>query len=306
MNNIALRDNKTNFESLAKASGLNMESNNKNNNSMLARLKISHTPIMGQTEIKGKITKVEVVSGGMYKLEDVENSKTYYSSNVSVRPFLQRFMYKKWVKPEGEHGHYIKTVMSDNLNNDLKDSSGGFNCGKPAGYIKDYNALPETTKNIIKGIKRVRAILGTATFKDIVDDQGNSVEDSAVNNKPMIWEIDNRDAFKTLSEPFSKCSNLKHLPLQHTIDVTTDEMPLPNGNSFYLPKVKFNVKEVPITDKDESLWVDLLAWVDNYNTYIFDQWTKNADNLQQDKLSKENEDLVDSFVDVEMQEDAKK
>ena len=42
------------------------------------------------------------------------------------------------------------------------------------------------------------------------------------------------------------------------------------------------------------------------NTYIFDQWTKNADNSQQDKLSKENEDLVDSFVDVEMQEDAKK
>lgn len=298
---IALKENKTNFEALAKASGLNMEAGNKNNNSTLSRLKISHTPIMGQTEVKGKVTRVEVVEGGLYKLEDVENSVSYYSSKVAIRPFLQRFMYKKWVKPEGEHGHYIKTVMSDNLNNDLKDSSGGFNCGKPAGYIKDYNALPETTKNIIKGIKRVRAILGTVSFTSIVDDKGNDVDNKLVTDKPMIWEIDNRDAFKILSEPFSKCSNLKHLPLQHKVELHTEEKPLPNGNSFYLPKIKFDMKEVPITDQDQDLWLDLLAWIDNYNTYIFNEWTKNAGDTS-DPIGKENEDLVDSFVDVELGE----
>tara|TARA_R110002020_G_scaffold380766_2_gene591943 strand:- start:3141 stop:4067 length:927 start_codon:yes stop_codon:yes gene_type:complete len=298
---IALKENKTNFEALAKASGLNMEAGNKNNNSTLSRLKISHTPIMGQTEVKGKVTRVEVVEGGLYKLEDVENSVSYYSSKVAIRPFLQRFMYKKWVKPEGEHGHYIKTVMSDNLNNDLKDSSGGFNCGKPAGYIKDYNALPETTKNIIKGIKRVRAILGTVSFTSIVDDKGNDVDNKLVTDKPMIWEIDNRDAFKILSEPFSKCSNLKHLPLQHKVELHTEEKPLPNGNSFYLPKIKFDMKEVPITDQDQDLWLDFLAWIDNYNTYIFNEWTKNAGDTS-DPIGKENEDLVDSFVDVELGE----
>ena len=47
----------------------------------------------------------------------------------------------------------IKTVMSDNLNVDLKDNDGGFNCGKPAGFIQDFKALPEKKQELIKQIK---------------------------------------------------------------------------------------------------------------------------------------------------------
>ena len=51
--------------------------------------------------------------------------------------------------------------MHDDLNVDLKDNDGGFNCGKPAGYIQDYNALSQDKKDLIKQIKRVRVVLGT-------------------------------------------------------------------------------------------------------------------------------------------------
>ena len=44
--------------------------------------------------------------------------------------------------------------MNDNLNVDLKDNDGGFNCGKPAGYIKDFKALPQSTQDMVKTIKR--------------------------------------------------------------------------------------------------------------------------------------------------------
>ena len=64
--------------------------------------------------------------------------------------------------------------MADNLNIDLKDNDGGFNCGKPAGYIKDFKALPEKTQELIKQIKRVRVVLGTVEMKDPVDESGNA------------------------------------------------------------------------------------------------------------------------------------
>ena len=48
-------------------------------------------------------------------------------------------MYKRFVKGnDNTPNRYIKTVMADNLNIDLKDNDGGFNCGKPAGYIQDF------------------------------------------------------------------------------------------------------------------------------------------------------------------------
>ena len=49
---------------------------------------------------------------------------------------------------------YVKTIMGDNLNIDLKDNDGGFNCGKPSGWIKDFKALPEKMQDLIRQIKK--------------------------------------------------------------------------------------------------------------------------------------------------------
>ena len=73
---------------------------------------------------------------------------------------MQRFMYKRFVMASANApNRYVKTVMADNLNIDLKDNDGGFNCGKPAGYIQDFKSLPEKTQDLIKQIKRVRVVL---------------------------------------------------------------------------------------------------------------------------------------------------
>ena len=66
--------------------------------------------------------------------------------------------------------------MADNLNIDLKDNDGGFNCGKPSGWIEDYKSLPDATKELIRSIKRVRVVLGTVELINPVDASGNSVE----------------------------------------------------------------------------------------------------------------------------------
>ena len=166
-----------NYAAMAKAMGIAADtSNQKQKSSSLARLRINHSPVMGQTEVKGKTVNMEVVSGGTYKLE-IPDGPTYYASSVKIRPFLQRFMYKRFVRGMGDApNRYIKTLMNDDLNIDLKDNDGGFNCGKPAGWIQDFDALPDKTKDLIKQIKRVRVVFGLVDLHDAVDAKGNKVE----------------------------------------------------------------------------------------------------------------------------------
>jgi hypothetical protein len=66
--------------------------------------------------------------------------------------------------------------MANDLNSDMKDNDGGFNCGKPAGYIEDFKALPEKTQELIRQIKRVRVMFGTVELHDVTDAQGNPVD----------------------------------------------------------------------------------------------------------------------------------
>ena len=241
---------------------------------MLPRLRIHHTPIMGLAEVNGKKVNVEVVEGGHYKLE-IPDGPTYYASSVRIRPYMQRFMYKRFVKGSGAApNRYVKTVMADDLNIDLKDNEGKFNCGKPAGYIKDFKSLPEKTQELIKQIKRVRVIFGTVELINPTDDQGNSVELDAT---PFIWEVDNRDAFKGWGDVFTTFAKQKRLPIQHVVDAATEERKLPNGNSFFLPVTTVNLTNiVEIEQSDQALFTDFMAWVQNYNEYIINTYAEKS------------------------------
>mgnify|MGYP003125559733 FL=1 len=286
-----------NYAMMAKAMGIAAEADTNTKSSSLARLRISHSPIMGEAEVNGKTVNMEVVNGGTYRL-DIPDGPNYYSNSVIIRPYLQRFMYKRFLKGSDKTpNRYVKTIMADNLNIDLKDNDGGFNCGKPAGYIKDFKALPEKTQELIKQIKRVRVVLGTVEMKDPVDESGNAAE---IGSTPFIWEIDNRDAFKLVGESFTKLAKMKRLPVQHLITANTQERKLPNGNSFYLPVVSLDVtKTMSLTETEQSTFADFMEWVDNYNTYIANAWSEKANS----RMDEDDADVVDGLVDIEIEEE---
>ena len=287
-----------NYAEMAKVMGIANEggSPQRKQASTLARLRIHHTPIMGEAEVKGKSMNVEVISGGMYKLE-IPDGETYYASSAKIRPFMQRFMYKRFVMASGSTANrYIKTVMADNLNIDLKDSDGKFNCGKPAGYIQDFKALPPEMQDLIRQIKRVRVVFGVVEMIDPVDANGN---DTKIKEVPFIWEIDNRDAFKTMGIPFTKLSQMKRLPVQHLVTISTEEKKLPNGSSFYLPVTSLDLTtSIALSKEDQTTFSDFVAWVQNYNEYILNSWSENANR----DMGGDDIDTVDSFVDVDMEE----
>ena len=292
MNQVATTIDTNNFAAMAQAMGMNAESTNKASKaSTLARLRIHHTPIMGQEEIKGKMKNIEVIAGGAYKLE-IPDGPTYYAEGVTIRPFLQRFMYKKFIKGnENTANRFLKTVMGNDLNNDMKDNEGGFNCGKPAGFIQDWAALPDTMKDLIKSIKRVRALFGTVELVNPTDDKGTPV---SVDATPFIWEIDNRDAFKTMGEQFTKLTKMRRLPPQHNMALTTREVPLPNGSSFFVPEAELDLgTTLEMDNHAQEVFASFIAWIENYNTYILNAW---SDNMRKDEDV--DVDTVEAFVDI--------
>lgn len=277
-----------NYAAMAQAMGIASDTgSSKPQTSTLARLRINHSPILGSDRI--------LVKGGTYKL-DIPDGPTYYATSVTIRPYLQRFMYKRFIKGSGDKpNRYVKTVMAGDLNSDMKDNDGGFNCGKPAGYIQDFKSLPEKTQELIKQIKRVRVVLGTVQLHGAVDENGNEVD---VADTPFIWEIENRDAFKDVGTVFTKLGKMKRLPVQHNITANTEERKLPNGNSFYLPVVSLDLtKTLELTDTEQNTFGDFMAWVQNYNEYIVNSWTE--------KSLQEGEDIdgVDDIVDIEFEDE---
>ena len=135
-------------------------------------------------------------------------------------------------------------------------------------------------------------------MKDVVDSNGVSAE---LGTTPFIWEVENRDAFKTLGNCFVKLSKMKRLPPQHMFEVATEQRKLPNGNSFYLPSVAVNLTDIiKLSDEDQQTFADFMQWVQNYNEYII--------NAYSEKVTKHNDnddDVLDlaGIVEIEIEEE---
>ncbi len=257
--------------------------------STLPRLRIWHKSIMGETEVKGKIKNVEVVPAGSYRLE-LPDKTFIYASEVKIRVFVQRFMYKRYdEKAETAKDAYVKTVMAENLNSDLVDTSGGYNCGKPAGFIKDFASLPEKEKDFIGTIKRVRVLLGEVELINPLDENGEEVE---LDIQPFIWEIDNKTGFKRLGEPINHMAKNKRLSIQHWIDCRSEPGESKSDSIiFYVPTYKLDLStSIELDDACQQKFNDFLTWIQNYNEYVI--------NESSGKVSKDDEEIVNEFLDI--------
>jgi len=286
--------NTSNFAQLAQAMGMEADTKTKKQTSTLARLKIDHKGVMGETEIKGKKKKVEVVDAGSFCLTLPDDTKLY-DANPKIRLFQQKFMYKRYLTsggPEGK-GMFVKTEMANDLKGDLRDNTGGFNCGKPSGWIEDYNSLPQDQKDLIKSIKRVRVLLGHITLTAPVNEKGESATlDKAITPIPFIYEIDNKEAFKIMGGPIAEMIKQKYLLPQKVLTLGTEERSIASGNKYYVPSVELDSGVVELKHPaDEDTFKDFNEWIAGYNSYIA--------NAYADASKDQDKETVNEFVDVE-------
>ena len=289
-----------NYDIMANAMGMGKQST-KDSSLSIPRMKISHQPIMDMVETKGKKRQMEVVPGGTFAITD-NDGDVHYSEGITFRPFLQRFRYVRWVPftvpdQSGKKGKFIRSVFvtQDNFNNaDHMDDDGGFNCGRPSGYIKDWQALPEATRRLISSVKRVRTLFGIASSKETMNAKGEPLDKPI--EAPVIWEISNKDAFKVMGEAIGKYYSAKRLLPEHSISITTEGSPMPNGNMVFspIPVVDLSTK-IDISDTDQQAFANFVAWVDGQNNYIESRYKEKSSG---ETFSSEDDNIIDEFVNV--------
>jgi hypothetical protein len=246
---------------------------------------------MGVVEVNGKKKKMEVVDAGQYRLEQPDGTMVY-APEANVRFVMQTFMYKRYIS-DPSNSRYVKTLMSDDLNVDLKDTEGGFNCGKPAGFIEDWNSVPDKMKDLIKSVKRVRVLFGEVSLINPTDAKGESIE---VAPSPFIWEVDNREAFKTFGDAFKDIARRQRSFIQFNINVKTDEREMNNGQSYFVPKLDVDYSsDLAITENVLDMHKASSEWITHYNDYINQEFTAKA----VETLDSADESLVNEFIDVE-------
>ena len=257
--------NTNDYAAMAKMMGIAYDTNKEK--STLARLKVNKEPIMGETEVNGKIAKVEILPSGSF---EISNGKTVYAESIIVRPFVQRFMYQKF---NSNVKNYDKTLMADSFNVDLKDTVGDFNCGKPSGWIEDFNSLPQETKDLLRAIKRTRVVYGTVTMENAVTEEGDA---HPIEDVPFVWDVDTKEGFKNMGSIFAKLLKMKRLPMLHTINLNTAKRDLPTGNSYYVPIPVLNMQSsIEISDEDQSLFTSFMESIESHNDYVLNEWNKN-------------------------------
>ena len=282
-NIVTLSNNKDQFNTLAQAMGMGADMVvSKKQKSNLARLKIDHFGVDGETTIKGKKKTIKAVEPGCFSLELPDGDKIY-QTNPKIRLFQQKFMYKRYINGNGDNkGMFIKTIMAN-----------GVNCGKPSGWIEDYDSLPDSQKQLIKSIKRVRVLFGLVTFDDAIDNEGLDVDSQE--SIPFIYEVDNRDAFKTMGVPIGQMAKQNRILPQHYIELGTEERSIPTGAKYFVPSVQLLPNIIELKDEDQNIFTDFADWIENYNSWVS---TSNQEAVDV-KRKQQNDKVVDEFVDID-------
>tara|TARA_R110002012_G_scaffold54244_5_gene139171 strand:- start:2520 stop:3401 length:882 start_codon:yes stop_codon:yes gene_type:complete len=280
-------------ESLADIMG--MSNTPPSSRSALAEIKQVHQNIMGTKKVDGENMEVAVIKAGSYAVEFPDET-VYYSSTITIRTFMQRFQWQRWddnyTRPDGGSGRMLRSVMGKSLSVDLKDNYGGFNCGRPSGYVKDFSSLPQETQDVMRSTKRYNIIFGMCTLDDAKDVNGKSVE---VKEFPFFMRIKNRDSLKAISDIFSAIQRKNHFPIQYNLKLSGELKSIPSGATYAVVNASMG-KLVEITTDDQEVLNSFVDWVESMNSITLSKWEEHR---RPEELSEADEEIVSSIVEIE-------
>lgn len=237
--------------------------------------------------VKQGIEDKKIVNTPMFKLR--KGDEEVYTESLSMRLFAER---QQWTKWDSEAKTTQKTVLAQNLNNDLKDTLGGFNLGRPTGYVQDWDALPETTKNVMRSVKRTKVFMGMAGAANATNEDGDSVEFSG--EVPFIFDIKNPTSLKSMNAATSALVGKGITPIEHTILLGANQQTMSSGSLF--AEVSASLGErVGFTDGDNETLRDFIAYIERTNSWVLSKW----DERNVANISPEDAAIVGSIVEVQ-------
>ena len=263
--------------------------------SALAEVKQVHQNVMGTKEVDGEMMEVAIVKAGAFSVVFPDES-VYYSDKVTIRPFMQRFQFQRYdkfyQKPDGGEGRMLRTVMATALTGDLKDNYGGFNCGRPSGYVKDFSSLPQETQDLMRNTDRFKIIFGLCTLDNPKDANGKPVD---VKEFPFLMRIKNRDSFKAMTDLFSQIQRKNRLPIQHLVHMSSQVKSIPSGATYAVMKPYLG-ELVEINTDDQETLNNFVEWVESMNSITLSKWEEHH---RPDELSGDEEEIASEIIEIE-------
>jgi len=278
----------TSMDNASMATLMGVSENASQAKAALARVNVVSTALKGEIEVGGKKIKTDVIPVGAYKI--TLGDDVFYAENVSIRIFAQRQQWQRWNASTNE---MEKSVMANSLNGDMQDSVGGFNLGRPSGYIEDFAALPEATKEVMRSVKRVKIFMGLLTVKLPMDENGEPSTTQCV-DVPFVMDVKNRDSMKNIDTALSSLKRKNLLPIMSTILLAGDEGSIPTGATYGYSTARVGDK-VDLTEPDNDTLKDFLSLIEYSNGKVLDLYNERSDR----GLSKADASLVGSIIDVD-------
>ena len=230
----------------------------------------------------------KVVQTPVFKITSDDDS--YLARSVEVRLFAER---QKWQQWDSENKTMQKSVLSNSLNIDLKDTLGTFNLGRPSGYIKDFQALPKDQQDLIRSVNRVKVMMGMVKVVDPFY-EGGGTPSNVDEEFAFVMDVKNRDSLKFIDGTVGKLIKKKISPAEHRITLLGETRTLPNGNPYMVTNASLG-EFVGLSDGDNEILQNFLDYVESSNEYVTTKWAEG--NVE--TISQQDQDIVTNIVDVE-------
>jgi len=284
----------TDGRSIAEMMGLSKGSSGKR--SMLARFSQIHSPLKGDMEINGKAVRVDVVPAGAYKLLQSDD-KVAYAVSPKIRIYAQRMQWTRW---DSDENTMVKTVLVNNLTGDLKDNTGGFNAGRPSGYVEDFKSLPKATQELMRNTKRTKVVFGTVVMQGATDEHGNAIEDASITEQeiPFVLDVKSRGSITAVDDIMKSIDRKNSLPLQYFLNMGAEMHSMPNGSEYATFDITLGDK-VDLVEADKDILDGFMEWISGMNNYINDTHNEKSGSSG---LSATEESIINDIIDVEVAE----
>lgn len=256
--------------------------------SNLYNLSLVNTAITAEIDDEEKI--VVPVGGVKLSRGKGEDAEVAYSKTASMRIMGIRYQWQQW---DQNLQVMHKTLMANNLKMDLKDTRGGFNLGRPSGYIKDYSALPESTQAVIRSVKRTMIIFGVIKLAKPVNEMGAAV-DGYDDEVPFTLNLRNTDSIKAMEAITNKFRNNPMQLPEYYIDIKGKKEALPSGGTYATLQATVG-QRVGLCETDVETFNNFLDYIARNNDYVQKKW----DEAQGYEFTAEDAKLVSQFIDVE-------
>ena len=235
-----------------------------------------------------------LMPAGCFSIDDPASGGRIYAKDIGFRYFMHYYRYKRYdahaqrLTRDGDTaiGAYVHSVLVKGVGDEAPSDDGGFQCGRPLGYIRDWKSLPETDQEFFKSCRQMAIFFGEFTF-DGIDADGHPV----IQTMPGQMELSNKKSGRTLDSFYADLNERKRIN-PNSLTVNLKSKRVKGGVTFYdLSPSMDDTARHSFDDASVELVGRFLSYVQTTNQFVMER--------HRSKIDARDEEEKAGFIDVD-------